>query len=352
MTLICRFLLCLGLLAAAPIAGCTGDGRSGLRESDALHRYESTRICMGVKARMVVYAPDWPAAERAMGHAFDAIAALDASMSDYRTDSEVSALAANAGGSPVRVSPDLFRVLKRAREIAAMSDGAFDPTAGPLSVLWREARRRGEMPGQAEIGSARALVGWRGLELDERASTARLARAGMRIDLGGIAKGFAAQRAVETLKAEGIRSCLAALAGDACVGAAPPGQPGWIVEQGVGPPPHRMLRLVDACVSTSGDSEQYLQVGGTRYSHIIDPRTGLGVTSNAWASVVADRGADADALATAACVLGAVPGAELIRRVPGASAMIESDEAGPDGSIRRLHASVDTTGVLGRARVR
>lgn len=314
-------------------------------------RYESTRICMGIRARVVVYARDWPRAERAMNAAFETINALDASMSDYRPASEVSRLGHGAGGEGLRVSDDLVRLLARARRLAAMTDGAFDPTAAPASHLWRTARREGRLPDEASIAQARALVGWRDLHIDEAGSRVRLARAGMGIDLGGIAKGYAAQRALDTLRAMGHRAAMVAMDGDVAVGDPPPGSRGWTVEIAPGTGMSRVLTLVNACVSTSGDREQFLAADGVRYSHIVDPRTGRALTNVAWATVIADRGEDADALASAACVLGPTEAKEILARVPGVSAIIEADVTGVDGRVTRERVTIDPTGRLRRAGV-
>lgn len=340
------------LVAAVMLAASMGCASGGMLAAPADKRYESTRICMGVKARLVAYAPDWPRAERAFQEAFGAIATLDASMSDYRSDSEISLLAAGAGGGARAISPDLARVLGRAQRISLLSGGAFDATVGPLSRVWREARAQGGVPDTGEIESARGRVGWQYLEVDEEGRTARLTRAGMGLDLGGIAKGYAAQRAVEVMKSRGLNRCMAALAGDVALGDAPPGERGWLVELHSGTSTRGVLVLLNCCVSTSGDAEQALEVGGVRYSHIIDPRTGMGATNRAWAAVIAPRGEDADALASAACVLGATQGAALIRRVPGACGIVESDEAVEGGRVERRRETADPAGMVERARVK
>jgi len=202
--------LALFLMAASPAAA---------PPSAALHRFTYTQYHMGVGARLVVYAPDLQAAEGACEAAFARIAALDTIMSDYRRDSELNRLCAAAGGPPVRVSPDLFLVLRRAQEIASRSGGAFDVTAGPLIALWRKARKELRLPDPAGIEAARRRVGWRNLTLDEDARAVRLAIPAMRLDLGGIAKGYAADEAQQVLRRHGITRALAELGGDIVVSA-------------------------------------------------------------------------------------------------------------------------------------
>lgn len=339
----------LGILAV--LAAWVGCAPVPVVRPDTLTRYESTRICMGVRARVVVYARGWPQAERAMNAAFDTINALDASMSDFRADSEVSRIGAAAGVRGVTVSGDLVRLLIRARRLAALTGGAFDPTVAPASHLWRGARRESRLPDAAAIERVRSLVNWRDLRVDEAASSVMLAREGMGIDLGGIAKGYAARRALDTLRSLGHRSAMVAMDGDVAVGDPPPGSRGWTVEIAPGTGMSRMLMLVNACVSTSGDEQQHLNAGGTRHSHIVDPRTGRALTNVAWAVVLADHGEDADALASASCVLGPQAAREILAQVPGVGAIIEADVVGEDGRVERERVVIDPTGRLARAGV-
>jgi thiamine biosynthesis lipoprotein len=266
-------------------------------------RFEFTRVCMGVRASIVLYAPDAPRAEAAASAAFDELSRLEAMMSDYRADSEVSRLARDAGCRPVPISPELAHLLRLARRIHAESGGAFDITVAPAVELWRAARRTGALPDEYSLARVRGLIDGAAIHVETAASgiTAQLPRKGMRIDLGAIAKGFAAQRAVALLRSLGYPHCLVALAGDIFAGDAPPREQGWRVALDV--PPGSVLLLRNQGVSTSGDTEQFLEIGGVRYSHIVDPRSTLGATRRARASVIAPDGAVCDALATTACLL-------------------------------------------------
>ena len=223
-----------------------------------------------------------------------------------------------AGGPPVGGVGRPLRVpLSRAQAMSEASGGAFDATIGPVGRLWRRARRNRVLPDRDALGERpAALVDYRAVELDAVARTVRLAKPGMKLDLGGIAKGFACDEAIAALKRHGIASALVAGAGDIVCSAPPPGERGWHV--GVAAPdgdparPARFVSVRDAAVSTAGDAERFVEIGGTRYGHIVDPATGMGLTVHASVTVVAKDGATADSLDTAAFVLGPERGLRLI----------------------------------------
>ena len=272
-------------------------------------RHEFSELHLGVATRIVVYADDSTARVAARA-AFGRIAALEDVMSDWRAGSEVNRLAARAG-EWVEISPELHGVLRRAVEIAAASDGAFDPTVAPLVALWRETRRSGALPGLAALDSARALVGWDRVALDTCRPLARL-EPGTRLDLGGIAKGFILQEALASLGAHGAPRALIEAGGDIVVGDPPPGRPGWTIALGGAD-----TTVAGTAVSTSGTGEQAVTIGGVRYAHVVDPRTGLGVTAARTVTVTAADASVADALATALVVLGPERGAAFLARFPG-----------------------------------
>ena len=281
---------------------------------------------MGTRVRIILYAPDSGAAERAAKAAFQRVAALDSIMSDYKADSELSRLSDQAGGQPVKVSGDLFRVLVAAQKLAEETGGAFDVTAGPVVQLWRIARMKGSLPDPELLRQARARVGYKNLKLDDRSRTAQLVVKDMSLDLGGIAKGYAADEALKVLARFHIRSALVAAGGDIAVSAAPPGKSGWLI--GIAPlqspetKPRRSLLLKNAAVSTSGDAEQHIEINGVRYSHIVDPRSGEALEGRSSVSVVAPIGTASDSLATAVSVLGPELGLELVRRTKGTGALM------------------------------
>lgn len=289
-------------------------------------RFEFIETHMGSEFKVILYSPDALTARRASRAAFDRIAALDASFSDYNPESELMRLCDRAGDLAVKVSDDLFDILRLSRAMSERSGGAFDVTVGPLVRLWRRARRDRKMPSEENLARARKLVSSSLMTLDPAAKTVRLARHGMKIDLGGIAKGYASDAAVKVLRAQGISRSLVAGAGDIVVGDPPPGRTGWsIAVEGLGPgqgKPDLYLDLKNAAVSTAGDAERFVEIGGRRYSHIVDPKTGLGVVDRCGVTVVAPDGATADALDTAAYILGPERGLALVESTAGASAFI------------------------------
>lgn len=258
---------------------------------------------MGMPVRIVLHVPAEAAALRAATSAFARIAALDAAMNDYRVDSEIRAVARRAPDA-VPVSADVFHVVSRAIEIARDTDGAFDPTVAPLVALWRDARATGRLPARAAVQAARALTGWRRVELDAAHQTIRLPEPGMRLDLGGVAKGYILQAALAVLRAEGAPAALLEAGGDIVVGEAPPGRAGWRIELGGEFQEFASELISNAAVATSGPSAQFVEIAGVRYSHVIDPRSGDALTTATTAHVIAADGATADALATAAAVVG------------------------------------------------
>lgn len=282
---------------------------------------------MGSWVKVVVYCESADAATRALTAAFDEVARLDAIMSDYRPRSELMKLCDKAGTGPVRVSDDLLAILTKAQQIARQSGGAFDVTVGPCVRLWRQARKTGVMPDPDELARARTLIGYQLVELDEVARTVTLTRPGMRLDLGGIAKGDAADHALAVMADLGVTRALVDAGGDIALGDPPPGRDGWRVAIAGG---GGTLVLTNTGIATSGDTEQFIEINGTRYSHIVDPRTGVGLTSRVQVTVIAPDAGSADALASAVSVLGPTDGLALLEHDPRASArIVQHAENGP-----------------------
>ena len=275
------------------------------RAADAQVRREFSAVHMGVPVRMVLHASSDAIASDAARAAFARVAALDDIMNDYRPASEVRMLSERPGDWQT-VSPDLFAVLVRAEEVSRNSGGAFDVTVGPLAQLWRTSRQTRRLPDPEDLSRARSRSGAPMFEVDTFTTTVRLWVPNMRLDLGGIAKGYILQEALKTLRAHGVRSAMVEAGGDVVVGDPPPGQAGWSVFVAGGDTAtlSRAKALSNVAVATSGGSEQYVEIGGVRYSHIIDPRTGLGVTGRHIVTVIAEDAALADAAATALSVLG------------------------------------------------
>jgi FAD:protein FMN transferase len=283
---------------------------------------------MGTTFRIVLYAPDKDAAKRAADAAFARVGQLDGIMSDYKKDSELMLLCAKFAkevGDPVKVGDDLFFVLQKAESLSKQSDGAFDVTVGPVVQLWRLARRTQQLPDAKELAAARERVGYAKVKLDPAKKTVQLTTPGMLLDLGGIAKGYAADEALKLLREKfGIKSALVAAYGDIACGDPPPGEGAWTVE--IAPiaksQKPRTLKLANAAVSTSGDLEQFVEIAGVRYSHVLDPRTGLGLTGRRSVTVVAPNGVTADSMTKAVSVLPPERGLKLIEDTPGAATYI------------------------------
>jgi thiamine biosynthesis lipoprotein len=320
-----RRLYFLALLAAAA-ALCSSCVTS---ESDviAVQRYEFDRAEMGVPFRLVFYAPDASIATNAAEAAFTRVQQLNDEMTDYDSDSEVSRLSRTSGqGKAVRVSNDLWAVMQRAQELAERSSGAFDVTVGPYVNLWRTARSTGKLPDPARLDRARRAVGYRYVRMDAKARTIQLLATNMRIDLGGIAKGYAVDQALHVLTRFGVCSALVSGGGDLAVSGPPPGKRGWRIElpplDVTNAPPARFVLLKNAGLSTSGDLFQRLEIGGKRFSHIVDPRTGIGLTDHSLVTVIAPNDFTADSLTKVMSVLPPKDALRFLQGTPNAHVRI------------------------------
>ncbi len=268
-------------------------------------RFEFKQPHMGTLFRIVLYAESRTAAETAAQAAFSRIAELDRTLSDYRDDSELSRVLRAPTHLPVEVSADLASAISASLRMHELSGGAFDITLGPLGRLWREARKQGLLPSRDSIEAARSRSGIGNLSLAGRKLTLR--RPGLGLDFGGIGKGLAVEEAYRKLRSLGFERCMVQGSGDIRVGRAPPGARGWKI--GVSEPEtaagvaRRFVLLENRAISTSGDGVQFVEIGGKRYSHVLDPRTGYGLTHGRWVTVVAEDGATADAVATAASIV-------------------------------------------------
>ena len=287
---------------------------------------------MGTLVEIQLYAPDEQQAKAAFAAAFARIAQLDNILSDYKPESEINRISVSAVGHPVKVSDDLFRVLEYAQQLATASGGAFDVTVGPVVRLWREARRQRQLPDFDLLDAALSHCGYRKLHVDAAARTVKLDEDGMQLDVGGIAKGFAADEALATLKRQGILSALVAASGDLAFSAPPPGRRGWKIALAAADAP---MEVSHAAASTSGDEQQYLEANGKRYSHIVDPTTGIALTNEITVSVVAPKGVLADGLATAISVLGEQRGRRLAAKYSGVSVYIRQGRGAPAGFLSR-----------------
>ncbi len=278
---------------------------SGLHARPApVQRYDFSLPRMGTMFEIILYAPNRNEASVAANAAFDRIEQLEQSMSDYRADSELNRLCREAVWNPRPVSRELYIVLETSLRISRLTGGTFDVTVGPEVALWREARRANRLPDAQALAKAREAVGYENLELDPVEHTLLLKRDDMKLDLGGIAKGFAADEAIRLLKSYGIHSALVHGGGNMTLGDAPPGAPGWkIAVDDPDSSRHSYLMLHNLGVGTSGDAYQHLDVNGRRYSHVVDPSDGMGVSNSVSTTVLAPDGMTADALALGLSIL-------------------------------------------------
>lgn len=275
---------------------------------------------MGTTFRIVLHGAEEGTARAAADAAFARIAEIDARLSDYRGDSELNALCRGPVSQSKPVSHDLYSVLARARDVSQASDGAFDVTVGPLVRLWRRAKRLGKVPTEERRIKALEATSWHAVRLGGSKQEVALERPAMQLDLGGIAKGYAAQEALDLLARRGFESALIDAGGDIALGAPPPGRTGWRIalpgsvdEDGV---PRQFTELSRRSIATSGDLYRYVSIDGVRYSHIVDPRTGLGLTERRVVTVIHPDGSLADALASALSVLGPAGGPKLEQAFP------------------------------------
>lgn len=292
-----------------------------------LERFEFSKPEMGVPFRIVLYARSKEHAERASQQAFKRVEALNGILSDYEYDSELSKLSRSAGsGEPRLLSEELWEVLSRSQRMSKETGGAFDITVGPLVSLWRKARREHKLPDPAVLAELKESVGYRLLVLDPKSRSAKLKAPRMRLDLGAIAKGYVVDEALRALKKQGIRSALVAAAGDLAVSDAPVGKAGWEIAVGkhdlLGPSSGHIASIKNQGLSTSGDFYQNLEIGGKRYSHILNPKTGLGLTDHSMVTVIAKDCISSDSWSTAISVMGPKAGILAAEKHAGVAAYV------------------------------
>jgi FAD:protein FMN transferase len=298
---------------------------------------EWSRPFMGTFFHITIYSSSRDDAEKAVYRAFDRIEKLEETLSFYRDNSELNQLVKNAGSEAVIAGPDLFEVLESALYWSRQTGGAFDCTIRPLITLWHTRGQEGVLVSSAEIAEAREHLGFNKVLLNPRLHSVRLLAPGMQLDLGGIAKGFSADKALESLKQDGIRIALIDAGGDLRMGDPPPGRKGWLVtldNSGCGP---SRLELADAAIATSGDKYKFYEVGGIRYSHIVDPKTGMGMTGHRQVTVITGDAETADALATALSVMKIEDGLELINSLDNTEALIRVMDSGSEKILGQPH---------------
>ena len=320
-----RIFIFIGLAGLIVAAGC--------RRSSKLYQVTDARAdVMGTLVSIVAVAGSEGAGTGAISFAFAELERIDGLMSDYKADSELSVVNREGFDRAVEVGGELFYVLAKSVEYSEISDGAFDVTVGPVVDLWRKAGAEGRKPSAEELSRAQEKTGYKKLLLDRKNKTVRFAVEGMRIDLGGIAKGYAIDRAVEAMKAAGAVGGLVDVGGDIRCFGRPAKKPSWVI--GLQNPDVEgdillTLGLVNMSVATSGDYRRFVVIDGEKFGHIMNPVSGSSARDFASVSVLAPSALDADALATTVSVIGAEKGLDLIESLSRTEALLlPSDSAG------------------------
>lgn len=311
--------ICLSIAIALLVSSCVSKPLK-------LHSYKAVK--MGVDFRIDLYAESEEMAEQAASKAFDRIEQINSVMSDYIVDSELWKLSDSSGSnSAFRVSNDMWQILNFSKRINQLSEGAFDITAGPYILLWRKARVIKRLPDERSMKRAANRVGMDKIMFNDVDKSVKLAVPKMRLDLGGVAKGYAADEALKVLKAEGIEYAMVDGSGDISMTAHPEGD--WRIfisdsQESSG----FFVELSSCSIATSGDTFQNVEIGGKRFSHIVDPKTGIGVTDSFRVTVIARDGKTADALASSLTVMGPEKGISLVEKMNGVEALVSKMEDG------------------------
>lgn len=302
-----------------------------------LERYVFQSYHMGTQFNIVLYdeAGKDSTTKKAAEDAFARVEELNQIMSDYEEDSELNRLSRTSGsGEAVNVSDDLFAVLKESIRMAELSDGLFDITIGPMSRFWRVVRMSPDpqLPTDDELADFEEQVGYEHIKLNEEDQTVELLKPNMQLDLGGIAKGYAAEEALKVLNRFGIERALIDAGGDVTLGDPPPGRDSWNValpkNWEEGETNFVTLNTANRTVTTSGDLFQFVEIDGKRYSHILNPMTGLGATNQIQASVIAKQGMEADALSSILTLMSPEEGIALINGMDQTEAILFVNKEG------------------------
>lgn len=268
--------------------------------------YTKKTYVMGTQASVIIHGLEDSLAERIGAESLGELHRIESVMSNWNQHSEISQLNRHSGEGPCKVSKELIHIIQKAKYYSRVTSGAFDVTAGPLVKLWGFHGGEPNLPSDSEIDKALNRVGYSNVLIDQRAGTMEL-KEGTEIDLAGIAKGYAVDRCMDVLKAGGAKNALVNLGGNIKATGKPPGKEGWIV--GVRDPHGGnsvvgSILIQDQAVATSGNYENFIEIEGKRYGHIIDPRTGHPVSEVLSVTVLAQSALAADALSTGLFVLG------------------------------------------------
>jgi thiamine biosynthesis lipoprotein len=302
-------------------------------EAPALQKYTYQQALMGTRFLMTFYTKDKAQADEAARAAFRFADDVNSACSDYDVTSELMQLNAAPSMKSIPLSDLLSDILHTSLEISTISNGAYDPTLGHHSYNWRMARKKGVLPTADQITKAKAASGWKYLMfVDKRQSITKLTP-NMRLDLGGIAKGYAADGMLKVLTQHGITQASITAGGEVRLGDAPPGRDGWKISLHTLDSEHQLspkiIVLSNCAISTSGDLYQSITIDGTRYSHIVDPDTALGLTTRRSATVIGPDCTHTDALATALCV-------DPTLQFPKFKTLVILEQ--PDGTLKRIQS--------------
>jgi thiamine biosynthesis lipoprotein len=303
-----------------------------LRTRGPVKADSGVHLVMGTFARVTVLAPDSRTGAKCIEAALAEIRKVDELMSDYKEDSEISRVNKGAFARPVEVGESTFEVIRRSIEFSRLTDGAFDITVGPLVQLFRKAKDKGIAPTPEQIADAKARVGYEKLILNDADHTVRFTVEGMSLDVGGIGKGYAVDKAIEAVQKLGAPGAMVDLGGHVrCFGTPPKGREKWIIglqdpniDDFGGSGILLKLQVSDTAVITSGDYQQFAIINGKKQSHIIDRRTGKGAEGLSSVTIIAPNATDGDALATAVSVMGPEKGLGLIEKLPQTEAILIS----------------------------
>jgi len=270
-------------------------------------KFSYSEMKMGSPFNLIIISADSNKANHLAQKSFELVDSLNHIFSNYDSSSELSKINASAGFLPYKMSAAMLDLVQKSEDAYVQSKGAYDISIGPLSALWRNARKAKLFPEAGTVLATKKLVGLNQVKINKHLGTIFLPTSGMQLDFGGIAKGYIAQWVIDYLKANGIQQALADAGGDIVMSGAPLNQKGWLV--GVNVPEttddllSKKLALSNCSVATSGDVYQYIENNGVKYSHIINPMTGYGVTNLRNVTIIAKTGASADWLATACSIL-------------------------------------------------
>lgn len=341
------------IIAALALALAAPGARARARTEQPDHLVVRQTAVMGTVVNVSIWTDDDERAARAIGKVFAEFERIDALMTSWKETGDVAAINAAAGGKPVTVSDEVLGVITRSLEYARLTRGAFDITVGTYKGLWKfGGDQDGSIPSEADVAARLPLVGWRRVKVDGKRKTVRLAKAGTMITLGGIAKGYAVDRAVAILRDEGFVDFIIQAGGDLYAGGRR-GDRKWRVgirdPRGDRDTPFALAEIEDMTFSTSGDYERGFVADGVRYHHILDPRTGHPARACRSVTVMAPDALTADALSTALFVLGPKKGLALVERLPRVEAVFvdASNQVTASSGLKLVRERpADLTGVV------